>query len=178
MRSRHTVEIAQALAERIGQVEALGPQDPDAGLAAFTVPGMGKSVWGMIEHDLKEAGVKDMTSQYGERLVEKERCSYLRPVVVHCQSPENEIAKKEYMFPFSTVVECPEDQMLKQIGPTLVCTGITNNEQHMDAMTNATFIDRLNLGSIPTSRVSWDQPHEGNMFDHLYRQRAFQAVGA
>ena len=32
----------------------------------------------------------------------------------------------------------------------------------------------LNLGSMPTSHVSWDQPHEGNLFEHLYRQRAIQ----
>ena len=29
------------------------------------------------------------------------------------------------MFPFVTVVECPEAQMLEPIGPTLVCTAIT-----------------------------------------------------
>ena len=32
------------------------------------------------------------------------------------------VAKKEYMFPFVTVVECPEAKMLDAIGPTLVCT--------------------------------------------------------
>jgi hypothetical protein len=35
-------------------------------------------------------------------------------------------------------------------------------------------IDRLNVGPIPTYQLSWDQPHEGNLFQHLYRQRAFQ----
>ncbi len=29
------------------------------------------------------------------------------------------------MFPFVTVVECPEAKMLEAIGPTLVCTAIT-----------------------------------------------------
>ena len=37
-------------------------------------------------------------------------------------------------------------------------------------------IDRLNLGLITTSKISWDQPHEGNLFEHLYRQRAFQSI--
>ena len=46
----------------------------------------------------------------------------------------------------------------------------------MNLMTPA--IERLNLGPIPTSRVSWDQPHEGNLFEHLFKQRAFQAAGA
>ncbi len=39
-------------------------------------------------------------------------------------------------------------------------------------------IDRLNIGPVPTYQLSWDQPHEGNLFEHLYRQRAFQLAGA
>ena len=174
--SRHTKEIAQAIAEKIGPIEAKPPTDPEAGLAAFTVPGMGKAVWGMIEADLKEIGVTDMTEQYGERLIEEERCSYLRPMVVHCDSPEREIAKKEYMFPFSTVVECPQDQMLAKIGPTLVCSGITNDQQLIDGLTDATHIDRLNIGPIPTSRLNWLQPHEGSIIDFLFRSRAYQVT--
>ncbi|MAF10530.1 aldehyde dehydrogenase, partial [Candidatus Poribacteria bacterium] len=37
-------------------------------------------------------------------------------------------------------------------------------------------VERLNIGPIPTNRISWDQPHEGNLFEHLYRQRALQAT--
>ena len=174
--SRHTKEIAAALAEKIGPAEALPPDNSDAGLAAFTVPGMGKAVWGMIEQDLKEDGVTDMTSKYGERLVEKELCSYLRPMIVHCESPENEIAKKEYMFPFSTVVQCPEDQMLSKIGPTLVGTIITEKEELIRSATNAVHIDRLNIGAIPTTKLNWLQPHEGSIIDFLFRSRAYQVT--
>ena len=35
----------------------LPPEDPKAGLAAFTVPGQADGVWKQIEADLKEAGV-------------------------------------------------------------------------------------------------------------------------
>jgi acyl-CoA reductase-like NAD-dependent aldehyde dehydrogenase len=174
--SRHTKEIAQALAERLGPVEALPPDNPQAGLAAFTVPGMGKAVWEMIEQDLQQPGVTDLTSSYGPRLIEKERYSYLRPMIVHCESPENEIAKKEFMFPFATVVECPQDQMLKRIGPTLVCTGITNDEQWIRQMSDATHVDRLNIGPIPTTRLNWLQPHEGSIIDFLFRSRAYQVT--
>jgi hypothetical protein len=37
-------------------------------------------------------------------------------------------------------------------------------------------VGRLNLGGIPTCKISWDQPHEGNLFDHLYARRAFQCA--
>ncbi len=172
--SRHTREIAEALAERLGSVEALPPEDPQAGLAAFTVPGMAKAVWGMIENDLKENGVTDLTSKFGARLVERQRCDYLRPMIVHCQSPENQIAKKEYMFPFATVVQCPQDQMIKSIGPTLVCSGITNDQAFARQLSDAVHIDRLNIGPIPTTKLNWLQPHEGNIIDFLFRSRAYQ----
>src|SRR5947209_12110024 len=42
--SRHTKEIAQAIAERIGPKEPLPPEDPNAGLAAFTVPGQAQAI--------------------------------------------------------------------------------------------------------------------------------------
>jgi acyl-CoA reductase-like NAD-dependent aldehyde dehydrogenase len=176
--SRHTKEIAEALAERLGPVESLPPEDPNAGLAAFTVAGMANSVWSMIEADLKENGVTDLTSRFGPRLIEMERCAYLRPVIVHCTSPEPQIAKKEFMFPFSTVVECPQNQMLSKIGPTLVGTAITEDEQWIRELSDATHIDRLNIGPIPTTKLNWLQPHEGNIIDFLFRSRAYQMTEA
>ena len=35
-------------------------------------------------------------------------------------------------------------------------------------------IDRLNIGPIPTNRLNWLQPHEGNIIEFLYRNRAYQ----
>lgn len=172
--SRHTKEIAAALAEKLGPIEVKPPTDPTAGLAAFTAKDTGKAVWGMLETDLKESGVTDMTSKYGERLVEQERCSYLRPVIAHCTSPEPAIAKKEFMFPFASVVECPQDKFLDKIGYTLVGTVITKNEKLIRECTNATHIDRLNIGPVPTTRLNWLQPHEGSIIDFLFRGRAYQ----
>ncbi len=172
--SRHTKEIAQALAERLGPIEVKPPTDPEAGLAAFTVAGTGKAVWGMIEEDLKQSGVTDMTAKYGPRLVEMERCSYLRPTIVHCTSPEPAIVKKEFMFPFATVVECPQEKMLEKIGYTLVGTVITKNEKLIQQCTQATHIDRLNIGPIATNRLNWLQPHEGSIIDFLFKGRAYQ----
>ena len=175
--SRHTQEIAEALAERMGPVQPLPPEDPGAALAAFTVPGQADAVSADIDKDVKEAGVKDMTAKFGPRLVKKERCDYLRPTVLLCDSPARNAAKKEYMFPFVTVVQCPQEKMLESIGPTLVCTAITEDKKWQRALTDATHIDRLNLGPIPTIKLNWLQPHEGNIVDFLFRARAFQFEG-
>src|SRR5438874_3116421 len=144
--SRHGRAIAEALAERLGPVEPLPPEDPKSALAAFTVPNQADGVWNAIETDLKELGVHHLTEKFGPRLVKRERCDYLRPVVAYCESPDKAIAKKEYMFPFVTVVDCPQEQMLAKIGPTLVCSAITADKKFQRDLTNAVHIDRLNVG--------------------------------
>lgn len=174
--SRHTKEIAQALAERLGPIDVKPPEDPTAGLAAFTVPGQAQGLHASILERMKEDGVEDMTAKFGPRLVEKERCAYLRPWVIHCDAPERKIALSEYMFPYVTVVKCPQEQMIEKIGYTLVGTGITNDKTWERQLIEATNIDRLNIGPIPTIKLDWLQPHEGNIVDFLFRARAFQTT--
>lgn len=172
--SRHTREIAQAIAERIGPVDVLPPTDDNAQLAAFTVPAMATGTYAMVEQDLAESGVTDMTADYGDKLIEREHCAYLRPMVLHADSPERGVVAKEYMFPFVSVVECPQAEMLRRIGPTLVGTVLTRDERFIAAAGSCVEIDRVNIGPIPTNRLNWLQPHEGNIIDFLFRSRAYQ----
>ena len=95
---------------------------------------------------------------------------------MHCASPEAAAARKEYMFPFVAVVECPETTMLDAIGPTLVCSAITCKPEFRRSLIDAVHIDRLNLGPVPTTQLNWLQPHEGNLIDFLFRARAFQTA--
>jgi acyl-CoA reductase-like NAD-dependent aldehyde dehydrogenase len=173
---RHTKEIAQALAERLGPVEAKPPTDPEASLAAFANVHMAEAVWSMVETDLKGSGVMDMTASYGDRYVGNERSAYIRPIIAHANSADCEIAVKEYMFPFASVVECPQAQMLRKIGSTLVGTAITEDPKFIAELTDSIHIDRLNIGPIPTNRLNWLQPHEGNLIDFLFRSRAYQVA--
>ncbi len=173
--SRHTKEIAEALAERLGPVEPKPPEDPESSLAAFTVSGAAPAIWKNIESGLSEAGVEHTTAKFGTRLVEQQRCAYLRPVVIHCDSPDQALANTEFMFPFVSVVRCPQDEMLKRIGSTLVGSAITHDEQFQRQLLDATHIDRLNLGPVPTIQLDWLQPHEGNIVEFLFRPRAFQS---
>ncbi len=179
--SRHTREIASAIAERLAEVEPLPATDPKSPLAAFTVPGVAKAIDGMIERQLEAPGVEDLTAKLRQsrgrkagRLVERERCDYLLPTIVHCPSAESEVANTEYMFPFASVVECPQDKMISAIGGTLVCSAISEDEKLRRGLLDATHIDRLNFGPVPTIRLNWLQPHEGNLIDFLFRARAYQ----
>ena len=177
--SRHTREIADALARRLAPIQPLPPEHPDASLAAFTVPGVADAIAQSIDADLNAPGVADVTATYrGDqpRVVKQGNADYLLPTVVHCESPAAAIASKEYMFPFVAVVECPEAKMLEAIGPTLVCSAITCNPAFRKTLVDAVHIDRLNLGPVPTTQLNWLQPHEGNIIEFLYRARAFQTA--
>ncbi|TWT76771.1 putative succinate-semialdehyde dehydrogenase [NADP(+)] 2 [Planctomycetes bacterium CA13] len=172
--SRHTREMGEAIAKRIGPVDIRPPSDPTAELAAFTVPAMATGTYAMVQQDLSEAGVTELTSDYGDKLIEREHCAYLRPMVVHANSPDRAVASKEYMFPFVSVVECPQAEMLSRIGPTLVGTLLSRDSKWIHTAGNCTEIDRLNVGPIPTNRLNWLQPHEGNLVEFLFRNRAYQ----
>ncbi len=173
---RHTRKIGEAVAERLGPIAPLPPDDPQAALAAFTVPGQAAAISADIDNALKEDGVEELSARYqdGGRLVSQARCDYLRPTVVHCASSEAAMSKKEYMYPFVTVVECPQDKMIGAIGSTLVATGLTEEPAFTRALLDARNIDRLNIGPVPTIKLNWLQPHEGNIVDFLFRPRAFQ----
>ncbi|NOY42811.1 MAG: aldehyde dehydrogenase family protein [Planctomycetes bacterium] len=172
--SRHTQEIAEALAKKLGPIDVLPPDDPNAGLAAFTIEGAAAAIWAALEQDIDDPQTTHMTAEYGDRLVEKPPVAYLRPVVLHCDSPEAPAANKEYMFPAVSVVQCPQEKMLSAISSTLVGTAITNDENFRRDLIASLDIDRLNFGPIPTSQLDWLQPHEGNLIEFLYRSRALQ----
>jgi acyl-CoA reductase-like NAD-dependent aldehyde dehydrogenase len=173
---RHGAAIAEAIAARLGPVAPKAPDDPEAALAAFTVPKQAEGIDTLIERGLQAGGADEVTARHrdGDRLVVRERCAYLRPTVVSCGSPDAELANTEYMFPFASVVECPQDEMLGRIGGTLVATVISNDAGFRRDAVDAGHIDRLNLGPIPTFKIDWLQPHEGNIVDFLYRERALQ----
>ena len=68
--------------------------------------------------------------------------------------------------------------MLQWIGPSLVVTVITEDADFKQAVLRCAQIKRLNLGPMTTAQVSWDQPHEGNLFEFLYERRAIGEMRA
>jgi hypothetical protein len=84
------------------------------------------------------------------------------------------LANREFLFPYASVVQVPQAEMLKQIGPSLVVTAITHDAKLTEQLMESPLIERLNLGPVPTMKISWDQPHEGNLFEFLYRRRSLE----
>ncbi len=173
---RHAREIAAALAERLAQIVPRACDDDAAMLAPFVDPAVAARFSQLIDQGLAEPGATEPTAAYrsSERLLEWEGCAYLQPTILLCDGPEHPLANREFLFPFASVVTVAEEQLPLALGPSLVVTAITSDATLIRKLVSASNVDRLNIGPIVTNQISWDQPHEGNLFEHLYGRRAFQ----
>ena len=177
---RHAEEISAALAERLARIAPRNAEDEAAQLAPFTDANVAARISSLIDQGLSEPGASEVTATFRqtERLVNWGGCSYLLPTVVLCEGATHPLANREFLFPFASVVTVNQDQIPRVLGASLVVTAITNDAKLIQKLIASSNVDRLNVGAVPTNQVSWDQPHEGNIFEHLYARRAFQRAVA
>ncbi len=169
----HGRAIAAALGERLSQIQARPLDDPQAQIAAFPKPAVARQIAALIDGQLGDKA-QDTARGPAERVAEIDGCTFLNPTLIHAPDWQHPLANTEYLFPFASVVEVPQEEVVARIGPTLVATALTEDERLTRQLLAAPHIERLNLGPIPTHEIAWDQPHEGNLFDFLYQQRALQ----
>lgn len=174
----HAAEIADALAQKLGPIEPTRPEDENARLSGFANPKMAEYIDAQIEAGLKALGAEDATAKHrhGPRKVVFEGGTYLRPTIVRCDSFQHPLANREFLCPYASVVQVPQGEMLSQIGYSLAVTAITKDPGFIEALQAFPDIERLNIGPVSTMKISWDQPHEGNMFEFLWRRRSIERV--
>jgi hypothetical protein len=185
--TRHGDRIAEALARRLTRLTPRAADDPEAVLAPFADPEIGRRLSAMIDQDLggdveadggrrgSDGGAIDLSARVrgGDRVALAHGGTFVLPTIVRCGA-SHPLANREFLFPFASVVEVAADALPECLGPSLVVTCISNDPAFQARFVAAPHVDRLNIGAIPTTKIGWDQPHEGNLFDHLYARRAFQ----
>ncbi len=172
----HRDEIAEALAAKLAEIKPLARDDSNALLCGFANTALAEGIDGMIEGLLEEEGARDVTAGHraGGRRVEAFDQTYLCPTLIACDDKDHSLANTEFMFPYASIVEMPQSDMLATIGETLVVSAFTGNKDWIQDLMLSPDIERLNIGPFPTNRVQWEQPHEGNLFEFLYHRRAIQ----
>lgn len=175
---KYAEEIADALAQELGPVVPLPAADEHARLAGFANPQMAAFIDASIEEGLQTSGARDVTAAYrqGPRRVQFEGGAYLRPTIVWCESFAHPLANREFLCPYASVVALPQAEMPGQIGPSLAVTALTRDKSFIEQLLESPRIERLNIGPISTMNVSWDQPHEGNLFEFLYKRRSLDSA--
>ena len=169
---------SRALAEVLAAIEARPLDDPQAQLAAMPSHQAAQRLSDYIDERLRIPGAEDMTAALRpSRIAQVDGCTFMLPTVIYCTDPNHPLARAEFLFPFVTVVEVPRAELVGAMESSLVVTALTDDETLRHQLLTAPHVERLNLGAMPTNRVAWDQPHEGNLFELLYKQRSLQAAG-
>jgi acyl-CoA reductase-like NAD-dependent aldehyde dehydrogenase len=170
---RHGDALAAALAERLATLVPRPLDDPKAELAAFASPAQAAAIDAHLDRLLAVPGAREVSAavRQGPRRVMLDGLCFLQPTVVRAD-PDHPLARTEFGFPFVSVVELPVEQMVGWLGPTLVVTALTEDPAMIGALLRADHVDRLHTDGVPTTSIRWDQPHEGNLFEWLYRRRA------
>jgi acyl-CoA reductase-like NAD-dependent aldehyde dehydrogenase len=177
----HAERVAQALAARLARVVPRAEDDEEAVLAPFADPKVAERISQQIDIGLDTPGARDVSAAHrkGSRVATVDGCTYLLPTVVLVDDVEHPLANREFLFPYAAVVKVTPEQMRRMpeaMGKTLVVSALTGDRALVDRLLASPHVDRLNVGPIPTNQISWDQPHEGNLFEHLYARRSFQAA--
>jgi acyl-CoA reductase-like NAD-dependent aldehyde dehydrogenase len=177
----HAARVAEALAVKLATITPRSADDDQALLAPFTDPRVAERISQQIDAGLETEGARDVSAAHRltPRVAIRDGCTFLLPTVVLCDSTEHPLANREYLFPFAAVVAVTPDEMARMpqpMGKTLVVSALTRDRALIDRLLASPQVDRLNIGAIPTNQISWDQPHEGNLFEHLYARRSFQAA--
>ena len=169
-------QIADAVAKKLSEIRPLASDDEKASLSGFANPKMAEMMDAAITDGLKTSGAVEVTAQHrtSDRLLTQDGSTYLLPTIVQCDSFAHPLANREFLFPYASVVEVPQAQMTEKMGYSLVVTALTRDEKFINQLLASPHVERLNIGPLPTTRVQWDQPHEGNLFEFLYRRRSIQ----
>lgn len=187
--TKHGDRIAEALARRLSQVIPRKADDPEAVLAPFADPDTARRISSMIDADMtgesgtardvsatvRDAGPGLRSLGEADRVASAHGGTYLLPTIIRCDS-SHPLANREFLFPFASVVEVPAADLPECLGPSLVVTCISNDPAFRARFVASPHVDRLNFGPLSTTQIGWDQPHEGNLFEHLYARRAIQRL--
>ncbi|HJU44398.1 MAG TPA: aldehyde dehydrogenase family protein [Vicinamibacterales bacterium] len=177
--TKHADQIADALAKKLATVVPRAADDPEAVLAPFADPEIAKRISAMIDADMtgETVDARDVsaTVRGTGRVASAHSGTYLLPTVIRCDAG-HPLANREFLFPFASVVEVPAPDLPEVLGPSLVVTCISDDPAFRARFVASPHVDRLNFGPLSTTQIGWDQPHEGNLFEHLYARRAIQRL--
>ena len=176
---RHGREIAEALAARMAAVRPLPPDDPEASLAAFTVPGSAESI-SQCDRCRPEGAGRHRRDRKAPRRAARGQDRGARSI---CFQPSCTASRRtprsprrSTCSPSSRWSTARRRRCSTRSGRHWCAARSRASPAFRRSLVDAVHIDRLNLGPVPTIQLNWLQPHEGNIVEFLFRARAFQTA--
>jgi len=168
------LELAQRLAKRWAGIGGKALDDGTGVLAGFTDHSRARALSDELDQMLQTAGAVDCSAQFrdGDRVQKKHELSFVLPTVLWIDDPSHPLVRCERPFPLVSVVEIPEENIPAWLAPSLCVTVLSSNESMVQEILRQPGVASVHVGAIPTTRKSWDQPHEGNLFELICDHRA------
>ncbi len=170
---KYAKEIAAALAEELAKLKPGPLDDQNVLLSAMAMPNVAKSVDETITTGLQAGGAIDVSASYreGDRLVTYEGRTYLLPTVILCDSMDHSLAREEFLFPYTAVVEASNDDAFTHMGKTLALAIYTNDEV-LKLRARRSHVSLVSINKA-TSALDRKQPHEENLFELLFERLSY-----
>ena len=179
--SRHTKEIAEALAARLAKVEALPPDRPQRRPGGLHRAGRGG---GDLAVDRRRSQGR---RRRGRDRVTPARCAGRQAGARRLPAADRGALRlagappsprRNTCSPSSRWWSAPRRRWSRPSARRSCAPRSPAKPELQRQLLDAVHIDRLNLGPVPTSKLNWLQPHEGNIVEFLFRARAYQEAGA
>ena len=87
---------------------------------SFANPAVAEWTAGNLATGLDSTGAEDVTAGLRGRgpLTEVDGRTYLLPTLVHCNHLDHPLGNREFLFPYASLIEMPQAEMLEAIGPS------------------------------------------------------------
>ncbi|MDX6657775.1 MAG: hypothetical protein QOH62_2568 [Solirubrobacteraceae bacterium] len=160
--------VADAIAQRLGAIPSLPPEDEDALLPVHRVADARR-----IEQHLLAQAAGTTPWLGGDGIVDElgDGSAVLRPAVHELARPDAEQARVELSFPCVWVAPWTRDAGLAPLKDTLVLTAVTHDERLLDSLLADPSISNLYIGDHPTYWLEPGIPHDGYLADFLMRTK-------
>jgi acyl-CoA reductase-like NAD-dependent aldehyde dehydrogenase len=161
--------LAEAIAERLGAIPSLPPQDDNAVLPVVPLDDALK-----LEQHLLARAVGTTPWLGGDGIVDDlgDGSAALRPAVHQLDRPDAPQAGIELPFPCVWVAPWPRETGIEPLKDTLVLTAVTHEERLLDDLLEEPTISNLYVGDHPTYWIAPGVPHDGYLADFLMRTKA------
>ncbi len=178
--TKHADAIAEALAKKLSAMIPRAADDPEAVLAPFADPETAKRISATIDGDMTGESGDGARCVRGRSRLRSRRVRARRQLSA---ADGDSLRRRTIRSPIASSCsrsrascEVPAADLPDCLGPSLVVTCISNDPAFRARFVASPHVDRLNFGPLSTTQIGWDQPHEGNLFEHLYARRAIQRL--
>ncbi len=171
-------DFAREVAYRANVYKPIDPLNPKAVLPAIKNQMTARGIDSLIDNSI-QYGARDISKELrggSPRLVEKEGANYLLPTVLLLDR-KNPLYGAEFPFPFISVAQVNEEEVVDALGHSLAVTIVPSYKLKPGMVEDLLMnpgISKVYAGNHGTHEIDLKEPHEGYVADFIFEKKAFR----